>query len=93
MVQLTRAGGDLSVNESRTKFVWHKDRSEVLLAVENTTGETRNASVRLELLDTHDAVLSETFATQSVAPGSQTMRFNLPPIVADVNRFNRRELL
>ena len=93
VAQLTRAGGDLSVNESRTKFVLHKDRAEVLLAVENTTGETRNASVRLELLDTHNAVLSETFATQSVAPGSQTLRFNLPPIVADVNKFNLRELL
>lgn len=93
VVQLTRAGGDLSVNESRTKFVLHKDRCEVLLAVENTTGETRNASVRLELLDTHDAVLSEAFETKSVAPGSQTLRFNLPPIVADVNRFNRREFL
>lgn len=93
VVQLTRAGGDLSVNESRTRFVLHKDRSEVLLAVENTTSETRNASVRLELLDTHNAVLCETSATQSVAPGSQTLRFNLPSIVADVNKFNRRELL
>lgn len=93
VVQLTRAGGDISVDESRTRFVLHKDRAEVLLAVENTTGETRNASVRLELLDTHDAVLSEKFETQAVAPGSQTLRFNLPPIVADVNRFNHRELL
>ena len=93
VVQLTRAGGDLSVNESRTRFVLHKDRSEVLLAVENTTGKTRNASVRLELLDTHNTVLCETSATQSVAPGTQTLRFNLPPIVADVNKFNRRDLL
>ena len=93
VVQLTRAGGDLSVDESRTRFVLHKDRAEVLLAVENTTGETRKASIRLELLDTHDAVLSETFQTQSVAPGSQTLRFKLPPIVADVNKFNRRDLL
>lgn len=93
VAQLTRAGGDLSVNESGTRFVLHKDRAEVLLAVDNTTGETRSASVRLELLDTHDAVLSETSGTQSVAPGSQTLRFNLPPIAADSKKFNHRELL
>ncbi|HEX5883896.1 MAG TPA: alpha-2-macroglobulin family protein [Pyrinomonadaceae bacterium] len=93
VVQLTRAGGDLSVNESRTRFVLHKDRAEVFLGVENTTGETRNANVKLELLDTHNAVLSETTGTQSVAPGSQTLRFDLPPIDADVNEFRRRALL
>ena len=56
VVQLTRAGGDLSVNESRTLFRLHIDRAEVLFAVENTTGATRNVSVKLELLDTQNSV-------------------------------------
>lgn len=93
VVQLTRAGGDLSVNESRTRFVLHTDRAEVFFAVENTTGETRNATVTLELLDTQNDVLAETTATQPVAPGNQILRFNLPPIVADVTKFNRPELI
>jgi len=93
VVQLSRASGDLSVIESRTKFVLHTDRAEVLLAVENTTGETRGATVKLELLDTQNDVLAETTATQSVAPGSQTLRFNLPPVVEDITKFNRRELV
>ena len=93
VVQLTRAGGDVSVNESRTIFRLHTDRAEVLFAVENTTGETRNVAVKLELLDTQNSVLSETTGTQAVAPGSQTLRFNLPPIAADLNRYNRRDLL
>lgn len=93
VVQLTRAGGDLRVTESRTKFVLHKDRAEVLLAVENTTGETRDASVTLEVIDTHNNVLDETTGTQSVAPGSQTLRFSLPPVVTDVTKFNRRDLV
>jgi len=93
VVQLTRAGGDLSVNESRTRFVLHADRAEVLFAVENTTGEIRSASIKLELLDKQDAVLSETTATQSIAPGSQTVRLNLPPVVADLSKFNPRDVI
>jgi A-macroglobulin TED domain/Alpha-2-macroglobulin family/MG2 domain/Carboxypeptidase regulatory-like domain/A-macroglobulin receptor binding domain/Macroglobulin domain MG3 len=94
VAQLTRAGGDLDVNEKLTRFVLHKDRAEVFLAVENTTGETRNASVRLELLDRRGAVVSETtLTTRPIAPGSQTLQLNLPPFVADVTKFKPRELI
>jgi hypothetical protein len=93
VVQLTRAGGDLRVNESRTRFVLHKDRAEVLLAVENTTGETRKATVKLELLNRWNAVLSETTGTQSVPSGPQTLQFNLPPVVANFTEADRRDLL
>ena len=93
VVQLTRAGGDLSVNESDTRVVMHEDRVDVLLAVENTTGQTRQASIRLELLDTQSSVLSTTFATQPVAPGSQTLRFKLPPVLGNLNVFERSDLL
>lgn len=93
VVQLTRAGGDLSVNESRIRFVMHTDRSEVLFAVENTTGETRNATVRLELLDTRDNVLAVTTATQAIAPGSKTLRLNLPPVIGDSSKINRRDFI
>jgi hypothetical protein len=93
LVQLTHADGDLHVNESRTRFLLHTDSIEVQLAVENTTGETRNGSVRLELLDKKDTVLSETFETQPVAPGNQTLRFKMPPVTANLTKFERRELL
>lgn len=93
VVPLTRASGDLSVNEKQTRFLLHKDRIEILFGVENTTGETRDASIRLELIDTKDDVLSETFATRPVAPGSQTLKFNLPQVIADLSKYERRELL
>ena len=69
LTQLSHAGGAIIVDESRTRVVPHKDRIDILLAVESTLGDPRQASVRLELLDTHDAVLSEIFETQSIAPG------------------------
>lgn len=93
VVPFTRASGDLSVNEKRTRFLLHKDQIEILFAVENTTGETRNASIRLELIDTKDDVLSETFETRPIAPGSQTLKFNLPQVIADLTKYERRELL
>lgn len=92
-VQLTRAGGELTVDESRTRFMLYQDRAEVLLAVENTTGETRNLNVKLELLDTRNNVLSETTGSQSVATGSQKLRFTLPPFVPDQSHFDRKNLL
>lgn len=93
VVQLTYAGGELNVDESRTRFVLHGGHAEVLLAVENTTGKTRNATVKLELLDKNDGVLSEITATQSVAPGSRTLRFNLPPLADDVSEINLRDVI
>ncbi|HEY0730567.1 MAG TPA: hypothetical protein VGD38_20950, partial [Pyrinomonadaceae bacterium] len=71
----------------------HKDRAEVLFAVENTTGETRRATVKLELLDRDDDVLAETTGTQSISPGSQTLRFNLPPVVADSSTFDPKDVV
>lgn len=92
VVQLTRAGGELTVDESRTRFIPYQDHAEVLLAVENTTGETRSITVKLELLDPRDGVLSQTAGTQAVAPGSQKLRFNLPPLAASLSRLDRNLL-
>lgn len=93
VVQLTRASGGLYADEARTRFVLHADRAEVLFAVENSSGETQNVTIKLELLDRYDSVLSTTTATHSVAPGSKTLRFNLPPFVADVSKFDPREVI
>src|SRR5829696_5446914 len=93
VVHLTRAGSNLVVNESRTRFVLQKDHIDILFAVDNTTGQTRDVSVRLELLDTKNAVLSETFETQSVAPGNQILRFKMPQVIANLTTFERRDLL
>ena len=91
VVHLTRAGSNLIVNESRTRFVFQKDHIDILFAVENTTGQTRNASIRLELLDTKDAILSETSETQTVAPGIQILRFKMPQVVANLTDLERRD--
>jgi hypothetical protein len=51
LVPLTRAGGDVRVNEADTKFLLDKDPAEVVLAIENSTGKTMDARVVVELLD------------------------------------------
>ncbi len=94
VAQLTGASNsNLYVNESRVRLVPHTDRVEVHFAIENTTSETRNASVRLELLDPENDVRSEIFETRPVACGSQILQFNLPPVLAKLTKYERREML
>ena len=44
-------------------------------------------------IDTKNSVLSETFETRPIAPGSQTLKFNLPQVIANLTNFERRDFL
>src|SRR5689334_10232535 len=77
-VQLTRADGELRVDETRTRIFIGKEPIEVLLAVENSSGRLLNARIQLELLDPHNRAASQISVVQPVGPGSQTLSVSLP---------------
>ncbi|HEV8203563.1 MAG TPA: MG2 domain-containing protein, partial [Pyrinomonadaceae bacterium] len=78
LTPLTRARGELKVNEARTRFLLEKEPAEVLLAVENSTGETLNGKVELEIRDPQDRVISKVSNVQSIGTGDQTLKLSLP---------------
>src|SRR4029078_8701137 len=78
LAPLTRAGGELKVNEARSRFLLEKEPAEVLLAVENSTGEILNGKVELKILDPHDLVISKVSNVQSIGTGDQTLKLSLP---------------
>jgi A-macroglobulin TED domain/Alpha-2-macroglobulin family/MG2 domain/Carboxypeptidase regulatory-like domain/A-macroglobulin receptor binding domain/Alpha-2-macroglobulin bait region domain/Macroglobulin domain MG3 len=78
LAPLTRARGELKVIEVRTRFLLEKEPAEVLLAVENSTGETLNAKVEVELRDPQDRVISQLNRAQSIGTGNQTLSLTLP---------------
>src|SRR6185369_5348970 len=78
LTPLTRARGELRVNEAHTRFLLEKEPAEVLLAVENSTGESLNSKVELEIRDPQDRVMSKVSNVQSIATGDQTLKLSLP---------------
>src|SRR5690349_17699625 len=78
LVPLTHAGGDIKVDESHTRILIQNEPIEVQLAVENSSGETLNATIQLELLDPRDRVVANTSSTQRISPGSQTLKLPVP---------------
>jgi len=78
LVQLTRARGELRVNETSSSIVFEKDPVEVLLAVENPSTATLNAIVQLELLDPRNKSVAKTTKVQPIARGSQKISLSLP---------------
>src|SRR6185369_9449209 len=78
LAPLTRAGGELKVNEARSRFLLEKEPAEVLLAVENSTGEILNGKVELEIRDPQDRVISQVSSVQSIGTGDQTLKLSLP---------------
>jgi len=93
LVPLTHAGGEIKIDESRTRVLIHKEPVEVQLAVENSTGETLNANVQLELLNPRDRVDANTSSTQRISPGNQTLKLSLPFSLTTLTDAEHRELL
>src|ERR1044072_6195406 len=93
LVPLTHAGGDLKVDESRTRVLIEQEPVEVQLAIENSTGDSLNATVNLELLDPRDRVTAKTSAPQQISPGNQTLKFFIPFSLSNLTDSERRELL
>src|SRR5215203_163312 len=93
LVQLTRASGALRVNEHLAKIVFEKGRAEVSLTVENSTGESLNATLKLKLLDPRNQVRAQTAQLQLLNNGKQTFNVTLPVSFSDLNETERHNLL
>src|SRR5689334_7490733 len=93
LVPLTHAGGEIKVDEARTRILIQKEPAEVQLAVENSTGETLNADVQLELLNPQDRVDAKSASTQRITPGSQTLKLTLPFSLTKLTDAERRDSL
>lgn len=93
LVQLTRARGEFKVNETTTKILFDKPLAEVLLSVENSTGETLNAQVEVEILDPRNNSSAKTTQFQSIAQGSRNVSFSLPLTYSNLDEKQRRNLL
>lgn len=93
LVPLTHAGGDVKVDEARTRVFFEKDPVEIQLAVANSSGKSIAATIQLELLDPDDDILAKTSNTQQLAPGNQTLKLFVPFSVATLTNQERRELL
>ena len=93
LVPLTRAGGEVRVNEANTRILLEKDPLEVLLAVENSSGEPLNARVELKLLDPKNNSRANTTQVQSLKNGSQTLSLFVPLSFSSLSEKERRELV
>jgi len=93
MVQLTRAHGELRVNETLTRIHLEKRPAEVLLAVENLTGRASNARVQVELLDPRNRVTAQITGVQAITAGSQVLNLSLPISLSNLKENERRQLL
>jgi hypothetical protein len=92
LAPLSRARGELKVNEARTRFLLEKEPAEVLLAVENSTGESLNSKVELEVLDPLDRVISKVAGVHSIGTGEQTLKLTLPLYFSKLKAEDRRLL-
>jgi hypothetical protein len=90
LAPLTRARGELKVNEARTRFLLEKEPAEVLLAVENSTGETLNAKVEVEIRDPQDRRISQVNQVQSIGMGDQVLTLTLPLYFSKLKAEDRR---
>ena len=93
LVPLTHAGGEVKVDESRTRILIQTDPIEIQLPVANSTGKTLTAAVQLELLDPRDRVVATNSTTQQITPGDQTLKLSLPFSISKLRDNERREIL
>jgi len=93
LAPLTHAVGEIKVDESRTRILIQNDPVEVQLAVENSSSESLNATIQLEMLDPQDRVVANSSSTQAISPGSQTVKLFIPFSSATLRGNERRELL
>jgi len=93
LVPLTRAGGDVRVNEAYTRVLLDQDPAEVLLVVENSTGNTLDARVEVELLDPNNRSQAKTTQLATIAKGTQKLSLFLPITFSRLSASERASIL
>ena len=92
LAPLTRARGELKVNEARTRLLLQKEPAEVLLAIENSSGESLNAKIDLELLDPKNQVISQVSGVRPIGAGKQAVTLSFPLYISKLLDDDRRKL-
>ena len=93
LVPLTRAGGDVRINEADTRILLDKEPAEVLLAIENSSGETLNAKVQVELLEPNNRSKAQTTQMAAIGRGSQKLSLFLPLSFSRLSEPERSQIL
>jgi hypothetical protein len=93
LAPLTRARGELKVNEARTRFLLQKEPVEVLLAIENSSGESLNAKIDIELLDPQNRVISQVSGIRPIGTSNQSLTLSLPFYFSKLEEDDRRKFL
>lgn len=93
LVPLTRAVGELKVNESKTRVLLEKQPAVVSLVVENSTGELINASIDIDFLDPKNNSRAHATQVQSIKTGSQTVTLSLPFTFSSLTEKEQSEAL
>ena len=93
LVQLTRARGEFKINETTTRILFDREPAEVMIAVENSTGETVRVAIHLEVLDPQNHPTAKIDRVESIGAGSQNLKFPLPLYFSSMSESKRSDLL
>jgi hypothetical protein len=91
--QLSSASTTLHVNEAGTKVLLEDKQTNVSLAVENPTGQTFPAHVRLEVLDPQGKLVSVAERDETIKCGNAALLIPLPLQLTGLNENERNEML
>src|SRR5262245_34323597 len=83
-VRFSRARGVLRVNEAASRFTLRDENPQLLLAVENGTGQSFAAAIHVELLDPDGGVKASGAPRFTIDRGSQKVPITVPFKMADL---------
>jgi hypothetical protein len=93
LAQLSSANSSLRVNEAETKILLADKQMSVSLAIENPTGRSLPAHVRLEVLNPEGKVVGMMERDQIIRSGSALLTLPLPLQLAGLKDNQRSEML
>jgi hypothetical protein len=83
----------LRVNEAATRISLAEGHCKISLAVDNETGRSAPAHIKLELLDTHDKVIARAQRRETLKPGANVVAAFLPVSTLSFPGNNVKQLL
>jgi phosphatidate phosphatase APP1 len=91
--QLSSASTTLRVDEASTKVLLEARQTNVSLAIENPTGHSFPAHVRLEVLDPQGHAIATTASDENIKRGNAALVIPLPLQLTDLSESKRNEML
>src|SRR5919199_6281763 len=91
--QLSKANTSVRVNEANTKVLLEEKQTSVSLAIENPTGHSTLAHVRLEVLDPEGKVVAVSESDETIRKGAGALLLPLPLQLASLSASERGRVL